>query len=261
MPSSFIAYIDESGCDGFRQGAGSSDWLVFAAAVFRTQREPQSVQVVDRVRAELNRPPNKDLHFTDLHHSQRVVYVSRVAATSMRCIVIAVHKPSLLDKGTFQVKNRLYHFGCRLLVERISWLCAAHRQDDGGDGGVELVFSHRRTISYDDIKNYLRTLQRQGTEIDWTTIDPDRVRALPHRQLKGLWIADCVASSFYQGLELNAHGFTEGRYAATLRPIVWGKNDIFAGAGIKIYPREAMQVLDLDGQHEWLRIKYGIGAT
>jgi hypothetical protein len=259
MKSSFIAYIDESGCDGFRHDKGSTHWLVLAAAVFRAENELSGVRVVDAVRHELNKDPKKDLHFDHLTHDQRVVYASRVASTSLRGIAVAIHKPSLTDKGTFQVKGRLYNYAVRYLVERISWLCTtARNRDDVGDGKVDLVFSHRRTTSYEDIRDYLDTMRQRGTDIEWSAIDPVRVRAVPHRQLKGLWIADCIAGCIYKGLEINRHGFTEPRYAEILRPIMWSRNRAYSGTGIKLYPKEVLSTLDLDGQHAWLARTYGI---
>ncbi len=259
MIASYVTYIDESGCDGFRFGSSSSEWLILSAVVFRKHREPNDIKVIDEIRSELGR--TKDLHFSDLKHESRIFYTSKISKCRIRCIVIAIHKPSLTDKGTFQVKNRLYHYAVRLLMERVSWLCAEHRdKKDGGDGSTELIFSHRRTLSYDQISKYLHNLKTQGTEISWETINPDLVRALPHKVRKGLWIADCVASGFFYGFEKNRFGLTEGRYAETLRPIIWGRNQVYSGTGINIYPKEALLCLDLQNHHKWLNRAYGFCA-
>jgi hypothetical protein len=253
MAASFITYIDESGDDGFRFGQGSSDWFVLAACTFRRNREPGDVKVVDSVRAKLNKTGKQHLHFAHLNHTQRLVYISEVSLANILAVVVAVHKPSLRDTGTWQVKNRLYHYATRLLLERISWKCATRRlKGDTDDGTTQLVFSHRRSLSYEIMTQYLHKLRTQSTEIDWSVIDPAKVSAVPHPFRKGLWVADCVASSFYQGLEINQHGFSEGRYASMLRRIMWGTKGAYAGNGIKIFPQEALKVLDLDGQHSWL---------
>lgn len=256
--SSFVVYVDESGCDGFNIQDGSSHWLVLSAAVFRKRTEATAVQVVDRVTQELNKKPNKPLHFVDLNHTQRVLYSTRVAAVNMRAVSVIIHKPSITERGAFQIKNHLYNYACRLLIERISWLCAAHRRQDEGNGFAEMIFSHRRTMSYGGLRDYLRSLKMAGTEINWNAIDPERVRAAKHADYRGLQIADCVASSFFQGLHCNRFGFTEGRYALALRPIVWAENRSFAGAGVKLFPAESLKSLDLDGQHQWLARGFGI---
>lgn len=257
MPSSYLVYIDESGDEGFKfrpdpAGYGSSHWFVLSAAVFRRANESEQVRLVDEVRRRLGKPSTKDLHFTDLVHEQRVVYTSLISAARLKCISVLVHKPSLRELGAFQLKNRLYHFATRLLLERVSWLCAQYRRDDdGGDGTAELVFSHRRNTPHAGIAFYLTTLQSRETEIDWSSIVPAQVKSLPHAQRKGLWIADAVASAYWHGLEPNRHGFTEPRYAQMLRPVIWSRKKSFAGIGLKLWPAEATAALSQE-HHAWL---------
>jgi hypothetical protein len=259
MPSSFVTYIDESGCDGFQFEKGSSEWLVLAGCVFRKNREPEDVKIVDGVREKLKKDPKKDLHFAHLNHVQRAVYAQELSRCVMRSIVVAIHKPSLTEVGTWSVKNRLYHYATRLLLERISWLCVEYKHPKTSDGFTDLVFSHRRNLSYEDVKLYIDKLKTQGTEIDWSAIDSARVKPLPHRLRKGLWISDAVASSFYQGLESHALGVTESRYALSLKRTVWSSKGNYAGNGLKIFPNEALRTMDLDGQHDWVRT-FGLRA-
>lgn len=259
MAESYLTYIDESGCEGFKFGKGSSNWFVLAAVVFRTAAEPTVVKVVDEVRSELKRDPTRDLHFRDLNHPQRLLFTDKIGKAKVRCAVVAIHKPSITDTGTFQTKNILYHYASRLLIERVSWLCTALREkDDPRDGTTKIIFSHRRTTPHSGIQEYLRTLQTRPTEIEWGAINLDNVAAQPHRQRKALWFADCVASSFWCGLEPGYTGFTEGRYAKHLRKIVWNSKGSYAGNGFKVYPKEALAALDLDDQHAWLKEAYGI---
>ncbi len=78
MAPTFQVYIDESGDEGFKFGAGSSAWFVLSAVVLKAAVEPDEVKLVDAVRATLNKPPNKPLHFRDLKHHQRLVYVDHI---------------------------------------------------------------------------------------------------------------------------------------------------------------------------------------
>ena len=85
MPKpSFIAYIDESGDEGFAFDRNSSQWFVLGAAVFRAATELEQVKLVDDVRRAINAAwseanPGKGqriadkaaLHFKDLKHEQR----------------------------------------------------------------------------------------------------------------------------------------------------------------------------------------------
>lgn len=46
----FIAYVDESGDEGFSFGRGSSDWFVLAAVITKQNNDLETVKLVDRVR-------------------------------------------------------------------------------------------------------------------------------------------------------------------------------------------------------------------
>ena len=261
MGASFITYIDESGCEGFRFGKGSSDWLVLAAAIFRTSRESHDIRVIDRVRTALGKPPSADLHFQNLNHAQKVLYMDQIGQTRIRCCAALIHKPSIVNQGSLQNKNRLYHYATRLLLERVSWICAEHAIAGDGDGTSEIVFSHRRTTPTQGIQQYIEKLKTQTTEIEWRAIDPARVIAIPHKQRKGLWVADAVASGIWAGVEFNRLGFTEGRYATQLRRVIWkGRYGKCLGTGLKIWPTEAIQSLDLGNKHAWLQKEFGVNA-
>ena len=81
MKSSFIAYVDESGDEGFvfnADGSGSSRWFVLSAAVIRRTNDLQMVQCLKEVREVLKKEPKTPLHFVDLKHEQRVPYIRRV---------------------------------------------------------------------------------------------------------------------------------------------------------------------------------------
>ena len=167
MTSSFCAYIDESGCDGFKfrssmDEQGSSDWFVLAALITRKAIDLQTVKSIYIVRKELKLSPKKHIHWKKLKHQEKVRYAQVIVGLQTRCIAICVHKPSLLEPETFQDKHRLYFYTVRYLIERISWLARDRHnpQKWGGDGSVELLFSNRGGLSYDAMKNYLRLLKR-----------------------------------------------------------------------------------------------------
>jgi Protein of unknown function (DUF3800) len=52
----FIAFIDESGDEGFRFHAGNSEWFVLSAVVGRKKDEIETVKLVDAVRDHLKSP-------------------------------------------------------------------------------------------------------------------------------------------------------------------------------------------------------------
>jgi hypothetical protein len=178
-----------------------------------------------------------------LKHEQKVVFVDFIAKAPVRAAVVMVHKPSIKEPETFQERYRLYFYGIRLLFERVSWFCRAHRKvDDGGDGSAELVFSNRSGMSYDELRAYLATLRQKtdllGVRIDWSVVREDRNTAYTMGKRMGLQIADAIASGFFKAVEYSAHGFTEDRYARMLQPIVYRHEGRVLGYGIKFRPRD-----------------------
>lgn len=140
-----------------------------------------------------------------------------IGNATARTVSVLIHKPSIADPLPFQLQAfSLYRYASRLLVERVSWLCRDHRRAGAGDGRVELIYSNRSAMSYEDLCDYLRRL-RDGTEangghVDWSVIDPTLIRAVNHEQLAGLQLADTVASGVYFAANRNPYGEIEDRY-------------------------------------------------
>jgi len=244
MTSSFTAYIDESGDEGFvfmPGEKGSSRWLVLSAVVFRKAKDLEAVRVMREVRTLLGKDPKKALHFREMKHEHRVPYVRALATAPMRTVSVLIHKPSITEPEKFQNEAfRLYRYATRLLVERVSWLCRDMRKDNEGDGSCELIFSNRSAMSYDDLRNYLLHLKdKPGTDarIDWNAIRPQQVRAVNHDQLAGLQMADAVASSLFFAVNLTQYSEVEDRYFRMLRPTVYRHPKTGElGYGLKFWP-------------------------
>jgi hypothetical protein len=261
MAPSFIAYVDESGDEGFRfltpPDRGSSEWFCLSAVVVRRIHEPQAVLLVDDVRQQLNKPHKFTLHFRNLHHNQKVMFAQRIARTSaLRIITVLVHKRSLLNSSLI-AGSRLYFYATRILLERISWLCrdAVNRHKDG-DGICKVIFSNRTNMSYDEMRDYLTLLQNRSEEIDcridWTAIRPDQVASLHAHKSKGLQIVDAVASGFFSAFEPDRFDNIEDRYAKTLLPLAYRHKDKLNRYGVKICCGDKMTEAKIEAGLRWL---------
>lgn len=265
MQASFRAYIDESGDEGFAFRTSpslqaSSEWFVLAAFVTRKSRDLETVKIIDRVRQELQLPPEKHVHWKDLKHDKKVRYAQLISGSLARTIAVCVHKPSLLEPEKFRQRYRLYFYAVRYLVERISWLARDKHNSAkwGGDGTVELIFSNRQGMSYEEMKGYLQHLQKQKSsgqdirvEFDYTPIE-QLTTDTPGRCM-GLQLADAAAGAIFNALERNRFGNTECRYLKILHPILYGYNGVHIGYGLKVVPREASAKWPPDKDLEWLR--------
>jgi len=259
MSASFVAYIDESGDEGFKFAQGSSQWFVLSAAITRKASDLATVKLVDDVRTLLKYQPTKVLHFRDMKHEHRVPYVERIAQAPLRATSILVHKPSLLEPEVFQERHRMYRYIVRYLLERVSWFCRDNHDPKkfGGDGSVEIVFSNRAGMSYEMIRDYLRWLKADsdhfGCTIDWTSINPDQIYTYQPTKRMGLQIADAIASSAFYAANPSAFGHTEPRYITTLKPIIYRRAGACLGYGLKFWPKEVQRLVDTDPNLKWVK--------
>jgi hypothetical protein len=252
MKASFRVYIDESGDEGFvfnADGSGSSKWLVLSALITRREIDLETVKLIDRVRAKLGRLPATPLHFRDLKHEQRIPYVREIAAAKVRTVSVLIYKPAITEPEKFQSeKYLLYRHASRILLERVSWFCRDNRKAGVGNGEAEIIFSNRSRMSYEELREYLRTLKNKsdplGVTIDWSVINPDTVRAVNHEKLIGLQLADAVASSLFYAVNLNRYGEAEPRYQEILQPTFCRHKEIILGYGLKFWPTDFAALLN-----------------
>jgi hypothetical protein len=215
--------------------------------------------VIDEVRKEFSLHPKKHIHWKKLKHSQKVRYAQIVAGLQARLITVCVHKPSLLEAEKFQDRYRLYFYAVRYLVERISWLARDRHNPAkwGGDGTVELIFSNRQGMSYNDMRDYLRLLEKQkkvgkDIRIEFERVPTDKLETQTPGRSMGLQLADATAGAFFNALEPDKFGNPEPRYLRTILPTVYRHGNNCQGYGFKIVPREAVTNLRNEENLKWL---------
>lgn len=250
MPSSFLAYVDESGDEGFTflpNHQGSSRWFVLSALVVRKENDLQVVEIARRVREVLKKPTKYTLHFRNMRHEHRVPLARAIGEASVRTVNVLIHKPSIPNPEVFQAQAfSLYRYATRLLAERVSWLCRDNRRTNVGDGRVEMVFSNRSAMSYVDLRTYLEKL-RAGVEgndvrIDWSVVEPTLIRAVNHDQLAGLQLADAVASGVYYAAHQNPYGDVEERYLRLMSRTLYRNRNRIDGYGLKFWCEDQVEV-------------------
>ena len=264
MTASFQAYIDESGDEGFKfrsssNEEASSDWFIISAFVTRKRTDIETVKVIDKVRQEFQLHPRKHIHWKNLKHPQKVRYAQIIATLQARIVTVCVHKPSLLEPEKFQDRYRLYFYAVRYLIERISWLARDRHNSDkwGGDGTVQLIFSNRQGMSYNEMRDYLRLLEEQkhagrDIRIEFDRILIDKlVTQTPGRSM-GLQLADAAAGASFNAIERDKFGNTEPRYLKIVLPILYRHKNNYLGYGFKIMPRETITNLRNDENLRWL---------
>ncbi len=95
-------------------------------------------------------------------------------------------------------------------------------------------------MSYDDVRGYLRLLHDQSdpleVRIDWTVIDPARVRAVDHDKRAGLQAADAVATGLFYAVTRNRYDEVEESYATALAPNFYRHRGVALSYGLKFWP-------------------------
>lgn len=243
MPSSFVAYIDEAGDDGFKflpDNAGSTRWLVLTAVICRRENAHFPVESLKAAMATLGIDPKKPFHFQPMRHEHRNVLLHNIVGKPFRTISVLSYKPHIPSPERFQAnKDMLYRYLSRLLIERLSWFCRdMHKASGVGDGKVELIFSNRSSMSYKDLRDYIHLLMIKDAnggqvKIHWPSFDAELVRSVPHEKMAGLQVADAVATSYYYGINLSRFGINDASYMNQLRAHAYRHKQRYLGYGVK----------------------------
>ena len=221
---------------------------MLSAAVFRRSNEGTAVSALKTARMQLGWADGKPFHFSAMKHDQRLALLSEVAKLGFRTVSIISYKPDIPDPERFQAnKWLLYRYLTRLLIERVSWLCRDSHRPDDGDGTVEMIFSDRAAMSYEDIRSYIKRLEQQanagaGINIHWPAVDISKLRAVSHSKLAGLQIADAVATSYFYAVRLGRYGVADPSYMRMLKAQAYRHRKSVFGYGVKfLSPHQSLK--------------------
>jgi hypothetical protein len=115
----------------------------------------------------------------------------------------------------------------------------------GHPGHVKVIFSQRgghtygHTFAYGEI---LKLQSRAGTTflqkrtINWQVVDRRLMEELPHGSSAGLQLADIVASSFYQAVDVLPPTKWEPMNAKLLQPRMATEDDLYRDYGVALQP-------------------------
>jgi len=258
MAHSYVAYVDESGDEGFQfrdlPGKGSSQWFVLSALIIPSALELSQLRLVDTVIKPIEQARGKPIHFHKLNHEQRVAVCAAIGASDFMSINICIDK-TRLTSAALKSGYALYFYATRYLIERFSWLARDALKNAPGDGTVKMIFSNRTRMSYDDLRDYVRILRAGSvftdTKIHWPAIVPELITSRAHDQLVGLRAADALASGIRWGLELTQYGHFEDRYARLMARNVYRRNGNARSYGLKFFPGPPARYASKPDHYAW----------
>lgn len=262
----FIAFIDESGVEGGKDNALSSDFFVISALVCRTTKGKNPISDALDAAGKAGNLSHKRLQkFSKAkNRNQKLLYCKHLAQAETRHAVVICHKESFTKDAMLSKNGSLYYFASQLILERISWICRdAHKRHPSGDGRAAIVFSQRNTLDYARFREYAEAIKAgQGkypSFAAWEHLDLKAIVARPHaNNYDGLLAADYIASSYGQALEENVYGFTDDHYARALaRNVYCPRGKKRWSNGMKIYPPEAERLVETDPRLWWVKPCHG----
>jgi hypothetical protein len=229
----FNAYIDEAGDEGFKNpaqvGPGtSSEWLVLAAVIVPAEDDLVRSRAVDSLRALLNKPPPKPLHFRFLkQHSKKRAAMAALAQEPFVFSTVAIWKPGITS-GYLQQAPHLYNYAARFLIERLSWYA-----DDQGRQ-LNLYFENRASTSYTALQGYMNWIQNDpACSIRNNTIASFKPVA---STVKLAQIADFYASATHSALEPDAYGHPTPDYLEQVTHQLYRRGGNITSYGFVVFP-------------------------
>ncbi len=255
----FVCYIDESGDEGFSEK--SSKTFAFSAVVIKKENDLLLPKFQKSILTQISQnkiQPLKNIHFADLKHEQRKYLCNKILENKIpfRAIVVLSNKFNIDDKNQQnfnQNKWAYFNYLARHLLERVSWLVRDESSNCGKKGNVNIVFSNRKQMKIEKIRQYLMELKEEkNISIEWDVIGNIDVKN--HEQLAGLQFADVFATAFrrygYEGDRLGV----ETSYIKILQPFLYKHGSKIPNYGIKIrglnyheLTEETIQMLKLFG--------------
>jgi len=242
----FNAYIDESGDEGFKDvsipAKNSSEWLVLAGVLVPEENDLPLSRAIDDLRAYLNKPPPKPLHFRDLKHPAKRAAMGRLAGYPFVFSVVALWKPRITSPFLRKTPY-LYNYACRFLIERLSWYAAARGRP------LDLFFENRASTSYSDLEGYMKWIQMDpGCRIERNCI---RQFQPVSPTVKLVQVADFYASAAASALEPNMYGRSEESYLLEVQHQIYRgeQGGSVFGTGFKIFPNAGRDF----ARYPWLR--------
>ena len=257
--ASFVAYIDESGDEGFTfknpPQRASSEWFGIGAVIVRETRRLELMRAMSSAVKPIEENRKGKFHFSKIPHEAKTHIAESLGQQPCRTSFVFVNKKLLASDGVTHSldqtsSRRLYFYLTRFLLERISWCARDHSVTGEGNGRCKLVFSKSESISYDDLKQYLAKLRGdKDVRIAWDRLE-QRFDVAQHNDSLGCRLADAAVSGVACALELNRYGRCEETYVKHISKTIYSWNGNYSSYGLKFFPRSPKK--EKSGRYEWL---------
>jgi len=252
------AYIDESGDEGFKDGA--SQWFIISSVVVDKNNDRNVAHAIDNIKSRLwGDVTRQPLHWVRLSHNQKRVVIQELSKQSFTILSVALEKKYLAPErfdSHYDRANRMkfrwamYFYATKLLVERICKY--AERQG----AIVNLIFENRSSISYKDLSDYLTLMTEYPGPYDSSpTIQRRLIKSLEPKNKetkKLLQVADACSGALKDALEINRYGNVDESYLMGLIDKFDRVRGRLWGIGLKLFPRTAGEIQKEYSCYDWV---------
>jgi Protein of unknown function (DUF3800) len=259
-PYYYIAFIDEAGDPGISRvkpidPTGGSEWLVIGGVVIEARRELEPVQWVRSLLTNVGLGQRRELHFRDLAEWRKPLVCQEAATRPLRIFAMLSNKKNMrghtnpraeAKANPLTSKQYFYNYCVRLILERITDYCYRHSMRFYGEPRrVKIIFSQRGGHSYGHTIAYSEILKIQSRAestflnkrtINWQMVDLKLFEVLEHKANAGLQLADVVASSFYQAVDVLPPANWNPSYAKLLKPRIATEHSFYRDYGVAFQP-------------------------
>ena len=215
-------HVDETGDRGF--SPKSSPYFCLAACAFRHSNAGTVVRAMEALNFALRRPLRHPIHAVDhlKTHDKLMEAVEHLSRLPVRVFFVVLPKASTpADAAMRSDDTHVYNYLARMLLERMSWFAR--------DIGLPAhpVFAAVARMPRRRLDDYISTLQRKDTTIDWPWLKlPVEVDQAKNRV--GMQWADIAGRAM---LKATTPGTSpphriEPVYLETLAPVIWRRRRI-----------------------------------
>jgi hypothetical protein len=274
----YIAFIDEAGDPGLNTVRpidieGGSEWLCLGACVIRAAHEADVANWVHAIEASAGIRHQSSLHYRNLPEFRKRIICSELAKLPIRAFVLASNKKNMRryrNQRAERVKSQqwFYNFCLRLLLERVTHFCYEHaRAENARNSFLKIIYSERGGHSYGQTIAYHELLKNQAKagalvltkrRTFWEVLDWRLAEAASHKSNSGAQLADIVASSFYQAIDMLPPTKWNNEFAKLLKPIVAHDDGQYFNYGLALQPTPPAKAKLTDEQKEIFEY-YGYG--
>lgn len=196
------------------------------------------------------------LHFRDLDEWRKPLACQLLGSIKdLRCFAMLSNKKNMKGHRNLRAASRsegigidqvFYNWCLRIILERVTDFVYRHSiRTYGGPRHVKIILGERGTHSYARATWYGQMLKDQsktGTTylakrtINWEVFDSRLIQVSQPQMNAGLQLADIIASSFFQGVDILPPTIFNTNNARLLKPRIAEKDGVTENFGVTFLP-------------------------